>query len=60
MNGLFEQPFNVQFKCSECNTELEIEDIEEISDTVYVRPCEKCLHKLVKTLIEKSKNALKV
>lgn len=31
------------FKCSECGNELEVEDVDEYDDTIFIRPCECCI-----------------
>ena len=33
---------DLDFRCTECNDRLEVDDIDAFEDIVYIRPCERC------------------
>ena len=38
---------NFKLYCSECGEQLEIEDVDEMYNEMWIRPCENCLEILL-------------
>ena len=36
---------DLTFKCCECGNYLEVEDIDECEEVIYIRPCDVCIKK---------------
>lgn len=41
--GLVVHPIDLIFTCSECGERLEVIDIWDEDDIIYIKPCEGCL-----------------